>query len=280
MWHPHHGAPARATIKPTANHPLLAVKNLSKVYAASGRSQSVPIHALDSINFELRCGSSIAFVGGSGSGKSTLAMCISRLIEPDSGQVMLSGTDLLQLSGATLRRERARIHMVFQDSATAFNPTLTAAQVICEPMVVQGNSSTVDQAGRVCELVELVGLPADSLSKSPLQFSGGQRQRLAIARALAANAEIIIFDESLSGLDMSVQADIASLLLSLQAQRDLSFIFISHDLELAACLADEIAVMSSGRIVELASSQKILKSPYHAESRALVDAILPLEAPA
>jgi ABC-type glutathione transport system ATPase component len=253
------------------------VKNLSKVYPGRDRTRSAPVRALDSVSFDLFSGSSIAFVGESGSGKSTLAMCVSRLTEPDSGQVMLGGTDLLRLSGAPLRKARTRIQMVFQDSATAFNPTFTAAQVVCEPMVIQGNVSSNSHAERALQLMERVGLSPDSLVRSPLQFSGGQRQRLAIARALAADPEIIIFDESLSGLDMSVQADIATLLLSVQRERDLSYIFISHDLELAACLAGEIAVMSAGRIVERAPSQKILMSPKHLQSRALVSAIIPLE---
>jgi ABC-type glutathione transport system ATPase component len=241
---------------------------------------AVSVRALESVSFSLHKGSSIAFVGESGSGKSTLAACICRLVEPDSGSVMLDGEDLLRLSGQRLRNARSRIHMVFQDSATAFNPGLTAAQVICEPMVIRGSVPTSEQAERARHLMERVGLPADSLRRSPLQFSGGQRQRLAIARALAADAKIIIFDESLSGLDMSVQADVANLLLSVQAELALAYIFISHDIELAACLAKQIAVMSEGRIVEQAPSLDILARPGHAQTRALVGAILPFEAQA
>ncbi len=258
---------------------MLEVIGLSKTYTRRRSTHAADsIKALNSVSFSLNAGSSIALVGESGSGKSTLAACLCRLVEPDSGQILLGRVDLLQLAGARLRRERKRIHMVFQDSATAFNPSLTAAQVICEPMLISRETSTTAQAEQAVQLVERVGLAADSLRRSPMEFSGGQRQRLAIARALAANAEIIIFDESLSGLDMSVQADVAELLLSMQTELNLTYIFVSHDIELAACLADEIAVMSAGRIVEKAPSTQILKSPGHAQTQALVSAVLPVEA--
>jgi ABC-type dipeptide/oligopeptide/nickel transport system ATPase subunit len=149
-------------------------------------------------------------------------MCISSLLEADSGKVFVNGTDLLSLSGARLREVRSKVQLVFPDAATSFNPSFTAGQVICEPMVIQAIGSRAEQQERAIDLMKRVGLPVDSISRSPMQFSGGQRQRLAIARALAADAEVIILDEALSGLDMSVQAEIANLLLTVQADRGLA----------------------------------------------------------
>jgi ABC-type glutathione transport system ATPase component len=262
-----------------AAQPLLQVTGLGKTYVR-GRwpfHSKVHIKALDSVSFTLESKASIAFVGESGSGKSTLAMCITRLLDVDSGKVLIHGADLLSLSGARLREVRSKVHMVFQDAATSFNPSFSAGQVVCEPMVIQAIGSRAERQERAIDLIERVGLPADSVSRSPMQFSGGQRQRLAIARALAANAEVIILDEALSGLDMSVQADIANLLLTVQAERGLAFIYISHDMELAGYLADEIAVMSEGRIVERGISSKLLQRPEHPQTQALLSAMLSFE---
>jgi peptide/nickel transport system ATP-binding protein len=268
----------KPAIESPVDKPLLEVKDLCKSYFRRRwmRGPSLPFKAVDSVSFSLRAGTSIAFVGESGSGKSTLAMCICRLVEPEAGQLLLGGIDLLQLSGRLLRDSRRRVHLVFQDPLTAFNPSFTAEQIITEPMVLQGTSISSREEAAL-RLIERVGLPPDSLHRSPMQFSGGQRQRLAIARALAADAELIIFDESLSGLDMSVQADIADLLLSVQQERNLAYIFVSHDIELAAFLADEIAVMNAGRIVELNTSSSILESAVHPHSQALVNAMLQFE---
>ena len=266
-------------IKHSQDKPLLQVTDLSKSYVR-GRwrfGSKVYIKALDSVSFTLEAGSSIAFVGESGCGKSTLAMCVSRLLEADSGKVLVSGTDLLSLSGARLREVHSKVQLVFQDAATSFNPTFTAGQVVCEPMVIRAVSSRAEQQERAIDLMERVGLPVDSMSRSPMQFSGGQRQRLAIARALAAHAEVIILDEALSGLDMSVQAEIADLLLTVQAERGLAIIYISHDMELAGYLADEIAVMSEGRIIERGPSSKLLQRPEHPQTQALINAMLSFE---
>jgi ABC-type glutathione transport system ATPase component len=204
-------------------------------------------------------------------------MCISRLLDADSGKVLINGTDLFSLSGTRLRELRSKMQLVFQDAATAFNPSFTAGQVVSEPMVIQKIGTSAEQRELAIDLMEQVGLPADSASRSPMQFSGGQRQRLAIARALAADAEIVVLDEALSGLDMSVQAEIANLLLKVQVERGLAFIYISHDMELAGYLADEIAVMSEGRIVERGPSSKLLQRPEHPQTQALLNAMLPFE---
>ena len=202
-------------------------------------------------------------------------MCICRLVEPDSGKVLLNNTDTLSLSGSDLRRQRSKVQLIFQDSATAFNPSFTAAQAVMEPMVISGELRGRQRTERAIQLMRSVGLSPESASRSPMQFSGGQRQRLAIARALAANAEVLILDESLSGLDMSIQAEIAELLLKTQQERNLGLIYISHDIELAAHLADEIAVMSAGAIVEQGPSVQILKGPQHPQTISLVEAMLP-----
>ncbi|MCU1309107.1 MAG: oppF [Candidatus Angelobacter sp.] len=277
MWHS--SLSEEDTIKHSADKPLLQVTDLSKTYVRSRWPFGAKVHvkALDSVSFTLEAGSSIAFVGESGSGKSTLGMCISRLLEADSGKVLMNGTDLFSLSGTSLREVRSKLQLVFQDAATSFNPTFTAGQVICEPMVIRAIGSRAEQQQRAIDLMERVGLPVDSISRSPMQFSGGQRQRLAIARALAADAEVIILDEALSGLDMSVQADIANLLLTVQAERRLALIYISHDMELAGYLADEIAVMSEGRIVERGLSSRLLQRPEHPQTQALINAMLSFE---
>jgi peptide/nickel transport system ATP-binding protein len=277
MWHS--SLSEEDTIKHSADKPLLQVTDLSKTYVRSRWPFGAKVHvkALDSVSFTLEAGSSIAFVGESGSGKSTLGMCISRLLEADSGKVLMNGTDLFSLSGTSLREVRSKLQLVFQDAATSFNPTFTAGQVICEPMVIRAIGSRAEQQQRAVDLMERVGLPVDSISRSPMQFSGGQRQRLAIARALAADAEVIILDEALSGLDMSVQADIANLLLTVQAERRLALIYISHDMELAGYLADEIAVMSEGRIVERGLSSRLLQRPEHPQTQALINAMLSFE---
>lgn len=265
-----------APIEDTAN--LLEAKDLSKNYVRK-RWGGVKVHvaALDSVSFSLKENSTLAFVGESGSGKTTLGMCICRLIEPDSGRIFFNGTDLLSLSGAGLRGLRSKFQMVFQDAATAFNPAFTAEEVISEPMLIQQKMNKLARQERATDLMELVGLSADWLRRSPMQFSGGQRQRLAIARALAADAQIIIFDEALSGLDMSVQAEIANLLMSIKRQKNLAFIFISHDIELAGHMADTIAVMDAGRIVETAPSATLRTSPQHPRTQALLSAMLSYE---
>jgi ABC-type glutathione transport system ATPase component len=254
------------------------VKDVSKSYVRK-RWPGVKIYikALDSVSFSLKENSSIAFVGESGSGKTTLGMCVSRLIEPDSGKIILNGVDLLSLSGDALRQARSKIQMVFQDAATAFNPGFTAEEVITEPMVIQSRLSRTESKERAAHLMELVGLSPDSLHRSPMQFSGGQRQRLAIARALAADAHVLILDEALSGLDMSVQAEIVNLLIRIKSEKNLTYIFISHDIELARYLADEIAVMEAGRIVEMGRSTTLLTSAKHPRTQALVGATLTYE---
>jgi peptide/nickel transport system ATP-binding protein len=265
-----------------AENPLLEVKDLNKTYVR-GRTSSgarIQVTVLDSVNFTLRSKASIAFVGESGSGKSTLGMCICRLIEPDSGSVIIQGIDLLKRSSSALRGLQSSVQLIFQDSATAFNPTFTAAQVVVEAIVIHRTASRREQVDRAIHLMESVGLTADSASRSPMQFSGGQRQRLAIARALAGNAKIIILDESLSGLDMSTQAEIAELLLKAQTESALALIYISHDIELAGHLAGEIAVMSKGRIVEQGSSAQLLQRPQHPQTVSLVEAMLPFSSPA
>jgi peptide/nickel transport system ATP-binding protein len=261
--------------------PLLEVRELKKTYVRGGWSTGakIRVRALDSVSLTLKAGASIAFVGESGCGKSTLAMCVCRLIEPDSGNVFIDGVDLLSLSGSRLRRLRSAVQLIFQDAATAFNPSFTAAEVVLEPMVIEGLESRGRRAERTVQLLKSVGLSADSATRLPMQFSGGQRQRLAIARALAANARVLILDESLSALDMSIQAEIAGLLLKLQAERGLALIYISHDIELAGHLADEIAVMSGGRIVEQGTSVQLLQRPQHPETISLVEAMLPFAGP-
>jgi peptide/nickel transport system ATP-binding protein len=259
-----------------AEAPRLVVTELTKSYLSGGwpygPRRRVP--ALQGVSFTLRKNASIALVGESGSGKSTLAMCVCGLLKADSGTVSLDGVNLLSLPRKTLRALRTKVQIVFQDSATAFNPTLKTWQIISEPLAIRGTMSSKVQLQKSLDLLSRVGLPQDSANRYPLQFSGGQRQRLAIARALAAEPEVLILDESLSGLDMTVQSEIATLLLDLQAERELSLIYISHDLELASVLAKEIYVMSDGSVVESGDASQIISSPQHPQTQKLIAAVL------
>src|SRR6267378_2699106 len=241
---------------------LLRVKGLCKQYVRGGLwRKRVPVAAVSRVDFEIPRGQTLALVGESGSGKSTVARCVTRLERPDSGQILIQGTDIAQLSSRDLFPFRSGIQMVFQDAVTSMNPRFSALEVIDEPLLIRAQGALGGQrmeGGRnrqsrrdlARDLMVEVGLSPDWMNRSILHFSGGQRQRLALARALALRPQLLVLDEALSGLDLSTQAQIANLLLDLQAAHALTYLFISHDLTLVARLADAIAVISAGRIVE------------------------------
>jgi ABC-type glutathione transport system ATPase component len=254
--------------------PLLTVENLSKRYAkrrfAGTRQDFV---ALDGVSFTVSTGTTLAIVGESGSGKSTLASCIACLETPTAGNLWFEGKNLAQAPERELRQVRPQIQLIFPDPASSLSARWTVLEVLVEPLVLQGKLSRAEMKSRAFSLLERVGLSPEIAERPPSELSGGQRQRLAIARALTLDPKLLILDEALSALDCSVQAQIANLLLELQSSLGMTFLFISHDLTMAAHLADEIAVMSHGRIVEHGPSTKILRNPGHEATRQLLAAV-------
>jgi len=258
---------------------MLRVKGLRKQYVRGGLwRKRVPVAAVSCVDFEIPRGQTLALVGESGSGKSTVARCVTRLERPDSGQILIQGTDIAQLHSRDLVPFRSGIQMVFQDAVTSMNPRFSALEVIQEPLLIHAQGGQRGQRGRnrqsrrdlVRALMVEVGLSPDWMNRSILHFSGGQRQRLALARALALRPQLLVLDEALSGLDLSTQAQIANLLLALQAAHSLTYLLISHDLALVARLADLIGVMSGGQTVEVGPTEQIISSPHHAATKKLL----------
>ena len=243
--------------------PLLLVRNLSKGYARRrwwGGSGPFKV-ALRDVSFALARGCTLGLVGPSGSGKSTLARCLGRFEEPSSGEILFDGRLLAHA-------DRHRIQLIFQQPAASLNPRFTAAEIVEEPLLIQGRR----QPNRLPLAMELVGLPRTALSRRAHQFSGGERQRLAIARALVLEPALLILDESFAGLDPELQDQIAALLRELQQRLRLSYLLISHDLSLVADLADEIAVMEGGAIVERGATRELLANANHPLTRKLIEA--------
>jgi ABC-type glutathione transport system ATPase component len=253
--------------------PILKVENLVKRYAKRnlvGAPQE--FLALDNVSFTLSAGATLAIVGESGSGKSTLASCIACLETPTGGNLWFGGTNLAHATENDLRNIRPQIQLIFSDPVSSLNPRWTILDIVVEPLVIQGKWSRNERMTRAFSLLERVGLSAEIAERPAAELSGGQRQRLAIARALTLEPKILILDEALSALDCSVQAQIANLLLELQSSLGMTFLFISHDLAMAAHLADEIAVMSHGKIVEHGPTAKILRTPASEATRQLLAA--------
>ncbi len=211
-------------------------------------------------------------MGESGSGKSTLARCIVRLLQPESGSIRLGGVDLLTLSPRAMRREAARVQMVFQDPYASLNPRRRAGELVAQGPMLHG-VDRMEAMARVRELFALVGLSADAVDRFPHEFSGGQRQRIGLARALALRPEVLVADEAVSALDVSVQAQVLHLLADLRARLGLSMVFITHDLRVAAQICDRIAVMRNGEIVEQGPAAFVLGAPQHAYTRALLASV-------
>ncbi len=255
-----------------ANEPLLRVRGLCHRYVRrqpiTGKISRVQV--LQDLDLTIARGSTVALVGQSGSGKSTLARCLMRLEEPDAGEIWFEGKNLLTLSRQELFSVRRGIQLVLQDPVSAFNPRFSAAEIIAEPLLIHQWGTKAQRRERVLLLMEQVGLPREWAGRLSLNFSGGQRQRLAIARALALEPRFLILDEALSALDLSIQAQIANLLLELQLKHSLTYLLITHDLALAGHLADEIAVLYGGRVVEHARTANLFTNPQHPESQELL----------
>jgi ABC-type glutathione transport system ATPase component len=253
-----------------AEAPLLEVRGLCKRYVRRRGTEAVD--ALRGVDLELRKGGTLALVGQSGSGKSTLARCMARLEEPSAGEVLFEGVNLLALEGRRLRPFRPRLQLVMQDSAAALDPRLTAADIVAEPLEVTRRGGRRERRRQALDLMETVGVPAAAADRRPHELSGGQRQRLALARALALQPRLLILDEAFAGLDASVQAQVAALLEDLRARHGLAYLYISHDLALVAALADEVAILFEGRIVDRGTPTRVFAEPRHAHTSALVAA--------
>jgi ABC-type glutathione transport system ATPase component len=250
----------------------MRVTGLSKSYRRGGWPERNVVLAVQDVQFEIHSGKTLAVVGSSGSGKSTVARCVTRLEKPDRGQIHLDGTDIAQLDGRDLAPHRPKIQIVFQDATTSMNPRFTAAEVIEEPLLIQEWGDKSARQNRAQQLMKEVGLSPDWKDRSAVDFSGGQQQRLAIARALALSPKVLVLDEAFSGLDLSTEAQIANLLLTLQTTHGLAYLLISHDLALVARLADSVAVMAHGRIVEQGPTVEVLNHGQHSETVALLTA--------
>ncbi len=267
--------------------PLLRVRGLRRQYVTrrgwSHRRRRV--RALDGVDLTVEKGTALALVGETASGKSTLARCLALLERPDSGSIRFRGRDLPGAGSRGVgrlerRRLAGQIQLIFQDPASALNPRFSAAEIVAEPLRVQRLGDHRERRRRALEAMEQVGLLPRWADRRPAQLSGGQRQRLAIARALVLEPALLILDEALSALDLAVQARIANLLLELQAARGLTYVLVSHDLQVAGHLADEVAVLQAGKIVERGPAESVFRSPKHAHTRQLIDATPVLEPPA
>jgi len=231
------------------------------------------LHAVDGVSFELQPGETLGLVGESGCGKSTLGRSILRLNEPAGGSIRLQGEELVGRSRRDLQPLRRRVQMVFQDPSASLDPRWTVGRLLAEPLEIHGIGNRRDRAERVRKLLAQVGLPVDAAQRYPHEFSGGQRQRIGIARALALDPKILVADEAVSALDVSVQAQVLRLLEDLKQRLGLSMLFITHDLRVAAQICDRIAVMQKGEIVELKSAAALFAAPEHPYTRELLAAV-------
>ncbi|MDI4234129.1 dipeptide ABC transporter ATP-binding protein [Bradyrhizobium sp. Arg237L] len=248
--------------------PLLAVENLRK-YFSDGRGT---LRAVDDVSFSIRAGETLGLVGESGCGKSTVGRTVMRLYEPTSGRILLDGLDIAQMGEQALRPLRRNIQMVFQDPYASLNPRSKVGRILEEPFIVHGGRGRGERWDRVASLLQRVGLNADAAERYPHEFSGGQRQRIGIARALALNPKIIVCDEAVSALDVSIRAQVINLLLDLQQDLGIAYLFISHDLAVVEHIADRIAVMYLGQIVETAPAESLWSHSWHPYTRALLSA--------
>jgi oligopeptide/dipeptide ABC transporter ATP-binding protein len=259
--------------------PIISVDGVFKQFGApyslmrrlSGKPP-MAVHALNNVSFEVHRGETLGIVGESGCGKSTLARCLVRLLDPDGGAIRFEGRDISTFRAAERRAFNKRVQMIFQDPYGSLNPRMTVQQVLNEALSVHRMRPKRDIPARIIELLDLVRLPHDAASRYPHEFSGGQRQRIGIARALAVEPDIIVADELVSALDVSVQAQVINLLLQLQEQLHLTLIFVAHDLRLVRHISHRVAVMYLGQIMEIGPSESLFASPRHPYSKALLDA--------
>jgi len=261
----------------TEKQVLLKVENLYKHFPIKKgiifSRQTGAVHAVDGISFNIYNGETLGLVGESGCGKSTTGRTILQLYRPTSGSVFFEGDDLAKLKGENLRRKRRDLQMIFQDPYASLNPRMTVGQIIGEPMEIHGTYKGAAQTKRVQDLLQLVGLNGAFANRYPHEFSGGQRQRVGIARALALEPKLIVCDEPISALDVSIQAQVVNLLEDLQSTMGLTYLFIAHDLSMVRHISDRIAVMYLGIIVELADRNELYANPRHPYTQALLSAV-------
>ncbi len=255
--------------------PLLEVRDLVKTYRIPGKSGVKPasLKAVAGVSLQIAAGETLGLVGESGCGKSTIGKLIIGLTPADRGAVLFGGTDLIPLSARQMRPFRRQVQMIFQDPFSSLNPRMTVEDTLTEPLIIHRLCSASERPKRVAQLLDQVGLEAASAARYPHEFSGGQRQRISIARALAVEPELIIADEPVSALDLSVQAQILNLLREIQQEHNLSYLFIAHDLAVVEHVSDRVAVMYLGKIVEIASADDLYRQPHHPYTEALLRAI-------
>ena len=255
---------------------LLQVENLRQHFPVRGglmMRQIGAVKAVDGVSFDIHSGKTLGLVGESGCGKSTLGKSVVRLLSPTSGKVFFKGHDITNMRQGAIRPLRQDFQMVFQDPAESLDARMAVGELVAEPLVIQKMGGRVTIQKRVAELLNRVGLPENAAGKFPFEFSGGQRQRIGIARALALNPDLLVLDEPVSALDVSVQSQVMNLLLELQRDLEMSYLFIAHDLAVVKHMSDRIAVMYLGKIVELAPADEIYNNPRHAYTKALLSAI-------
>ncbi|HEY8181828.1 MAG TPA: dipeptide ABC transporter ATP-binding protein [Thermoanaerobaculia bacterium] len=265
-----------------AGETLLLVRDLQKYFPVKRGVLArvvAQVKAVDGITFAISSGETLGLVGESGSGKTTVGRCILRLIEPTAGTIQFQGVDLLQLGATDMRRMRQNMQIVFQDPYASLNPRMTVGTIISEPLIIHGGMSNSERADRVAELLEKVGLSPDYRKRYPHEFSGGQRQRIGVARALATNPKVLVLDEPVSALDVSVQAQVINLMQDLQEELGLTYLFIAHDLSVVEHISTRVAVMYLGKIMELADRRSLYADPLHPYTKALLSAV-PIPNPA
>jgi oligopeptide transport system ATP-binding protein len=255
--------------------PLLEVRHLVKHFVRKQGLWRPPsiVKAVDDVSFGIQEGEMFGLVGESGSGKSTTGRCILRLVEPSSGEVLFRGENVLQFSRPRMRQARRDMQIVFQDPYSSLNPRMRAGDIVEEPLIIHKLGPKTERRGRVADLFNLVGLDPDHLTRYPHEFSGGQRQRIGIARALALNPALIIADEAVSALDVSIQAQVVRLMLDLKERLKLTYLFIAHDLRLVEHICSRVAVMYLGKLVEMGDTRALFANPTHPYTRALLSAV-------
>ncbi len=260
---------------------LLEARHLSKTFSSGqsmfGGGKSGQVRAVSDVSLTIEPGETLGLVGESGSGKSTLGRLVLRIIEPDSGEVLFDGHDVLRAGGAELRRLRRDMQIIFQDPFGSLDPRMTVEQIVCEPLAIHGTDSRAERRQRAAEVLRTVGMDDSALRRYPHEFSGGQRQRVGIARALVLRPRFIVADEPVSALDVSVGSQIVNLLKQLQRDFSLTYLFISHSMPIVRYLANRIAVMQRGELVEVGTTEQITTAPHHPYTRSLLAATPEIE---